>query len=151
MNEDSSIQPPATEEFLLHQVQLGSLWLHSLQTKRIDEIPEDFEPSLEMQGRLLDWDDKAAESEMRVGVRAVDEDRKFGFDVQVLMRARFQSDTALGQRHWEEFAQLQAVFLFWPYVRELISNLTNRMGLPPFTLPLLQIPGSTPPTEEEAG
>ncbi len=104
-----------------------------------------------MEGRLLDWAEREAQSEIRVAVRAVEAEREFGFDVQVLMRARFQSDTALGQRHWEEFAQLQAVFLFWPYVRELISNLTNRMGLPPFTLPLLQIPGSTPPTEEEAG
>ena len=151
MNEDSSIQPAAIPEFLAHQVQLRQIWLHSLEAKRIDEIPEDFGPDLEMDGRLLDCAEREAQSEIHVSVRMVEAEREFGFDIAILMRARFESSDELGPELWEKFAQFQAVFLFWPYVRELISSITNRMGLPPFILPLLQIPGSAPPTEQEEG
>lgn len=36
------------------------------------------------------------------------------------------------------FAEQIALFVIWPYWREQVNNSLGRMGLPPFTVPLLQ-------------
>ena len=39
----------------------------------------------------------------------------------------------------EKFCSMNAIYNAWPFFRELILNMTSRMDLPPFTLPLLKI------------
>jgi hypothetical protein len=38
-----------------------------------------------------------------------------------------------------QFAQINAVYNAWPYLRELMQAMTVRMGVPPLTLPLYKI------------
>jgi preprotein translocase subunit SecB len=42
-----------------------------------------------------------------------------------------------------EFAERNAVYNAFPYLREALSNLSTRMGIPPVTLPLLKPPIAT--------
>lgn len=39
----------------------------------------------------------------------------------------------------ESFAETNAVFNAWPYLREYVQSTTLRMGLPPLTVPLLKL------------
>ena len=47
--------------------------------------------------------------------------------------------TGLGAENFSSFGALNGVFNAWPYWRELLHNLTLRMGLPAFVLPVLRI------------
>lgn len=38
--------------------------------------------------------------------------------------------------HYAAFAEINGMFNLWPYWRELVQNVTLRMGLPPLTLPV---------------
>ena len=47
--------------------------------------------------------------------------------------------TGLTQEHFDAFAEMNGVFNAWPYFREFLHSSLSRMGLPPFTLPVLRI------------
>lgn len=49
------------------------------------------------------------------------------------------------QRDVDEFAQHNGLFNAWPYLRELVSSLSARMGLPLPPLPLLRVGASGAP------
>ena len=53
--------------------------------------------------------------------------------------------TELGPEHFNSFGAINGVFNAWPYWRELLHNLTLRMGLPAFVLPVLRIGSPKPP------
>lgn len=42
----------------------------------------------------------------------------------------------------EAFANVNGVFNAWPYWREIIQNISTRMGLPPLVLPLFRMPSA---------
>lgn len=46
--------------------------------------------------------------------------------------------TGLTKEELENFCDINAVYNAWPYWRELVQSLSNKMGLPPITLPLLK-------------
>ncbi len=37
------------------------------------------------------------------------------------------------------FANVNAVYNAWPYLRELVQNISSRMSIPPLTVPLLKV------------
>ncbi len=47
--------------------------------------------------------------------------------------------SGLTQRDFDAFADMNAVFNAWPYFREFLQSALVRMGLPPFTLPVLRV------------
>jgi hypothetical protein len=49
--------------------------------------------------------------------------------------------SGLEPEHFEAFAQLNGVFNAWPFFREFLQSSVVRMGLPPFTLPVLHLGG----------
>jgi preprotein translocase subunit SecB len=46
--------------------------------------------------------------------------------------------TDLSKEELENFCSINAMYNAWPYWREFIQTLSNKMGLPPMTLPLLK-------------
>jgi len=46
----------------------------------------------------------------------------------------------LKKEFMETYLKLNLEILLWPYFREFIHSMTNRMGLPPITLPFLKTP-----------
>ena len=49
----------------------------------------------------------------------------------------------------ENFCKMNAIYNAWPYWREFVQNITNRMELPTLTIPLLKF--RQPPKKEEEG
>lgn len=43
------------------------------------------------------------------------------------------------QDHYDAFGEINGLFNLWPYWRELVQNVTMRMGLPPLTLPVMRV------------
>jgi preprotein translocase subunit SecB len=51
------------------------------------------------------------------------------------------------QLHFDAFGEINGLFNLWPFWRELVQNMTVRMGLPPLTLPVRR--GITLPTSSD--
>lgn len=51
----------------------------------------------------------------------------------------YPTDLAPTSTELESFAETNAVLNAWPYLRELVQNVSSRMGLPPVTLPLFRV------------
>lgn len=47
-------------------------------------------------------------------------------------------------RFFGAFAEVNATFNAWPFLRELVQSVTARMGLPPLTLPVYRVPRPGP-------
>ncbi|MFL6199141.1 MAG: hypothetical protein ACJ76J_08195 [Thermoanaerobaculia bacterium] len=43
------------------------------------------------------------------------------------------------ERDVEQFARVNGVYHSWPFLRQLLFDLTAKMGLPPLTLPVFQV------------
>lgn len=69
-----------------------------------------------------------------------------GIEASFLVTYTAEELTGLGPEHFNSFGALNGVFNAWPYWRELLHNLTFRMGLPAFVLPVLRIGSSKPPS-----
>lgn len=48
-------------------------------------------------------------------------------------------DSNLTQENYDAFGELNGTFNAWPYFREFLQSSLVRMGLPPFTLPVLRV------------
>jgi len=57
-------------------------------------------------------------------------------------------DTPVDQADLEHFAFANGTYHSWPFVRQLVFDLTARMGYPPYTLPVFQF--NPKPKAEEA-
>jgi preprotein translocase subunit SecB len=44
----------------------------------------------------------------------------------------------IDEEKWTSFADVNAVFNSWAYLRELVQSISSRMGIPPLMLPLLK-------------
>ncbi|MFH0982240.1 MAG: hypothetical protein V2A79_11955 [Planctomycetota bacterium] len=73
-----------------------------------------------------------------------------GIEASFLVTYAADGLTGLGPEHFSSFGALNGVFNAWPYWRELLHNLTFRMGLPAFVLPVLRI-GSPKPASPNGG
>ena len=53
------------------------------------------------------------------------------------------------ERDVEQFAKVNGVYHSWPFLRQLLFDLTAKMGLPPLTLPVFQTLSRTPAEKAE--
>lgn len=53
------------------------------------------------------------------------------------------------ERDIEQFAKVNGVYHSWPFLRQLLFDLTAKMGLPPLTLPVFQALSRTPKSAEK--
>jgi preprotein translocase subunit SecB len=68
--------------------------------------------------------------------------------IECSLFARFQVAGPMQTEHITRFAHSEARLVIWPYVRELVSNITGKMGIHPIVLPLVIRSGS--PTAEHS-
>ena len=57
--------------------------------------------------------------------------------VVILMVYRIENDDPVEPADVPHFANANGAYHSWPFARELIYSLTTRLGLPPYTLPVL--------------
>jgi len=63
----------------------------------------------------------------------------FSIHFSLLVKYDLPSDADFAPQYLEFFAENNVPANVWPYARELVSSMTSRMGLPPFTLPILKV------------
>jgi Na+/H+ antiporter NhaA len=76
----------------------------------------------------------------------------------VLIRLEYEleymipSDLKVTKAELTAFAEVNGVYNAWPYFREAVQTLTQRMDLPPVILPVYRVPQAAPakPTKPEA-
>jgi preprotein translocase subunit SecB len=56
--------------------------------------------------------------------------------VSATFELHFHGTPPLDQKYIKRFCDSEIKLIAWPYFREYISNLSSRMHIPPFTLPL---------------
>lgn len=71
-----------------------------------------------------------------------------GIEASFLVTYAADGLSGLGPEHFSSFGALNGVFNAWPYWRELLHNLTSRMGLPAFVLPVLRLGTPMPPSAD---
>jgi hypothetical protein len=65
----------------------------------------------------------------------------FGVEGTFLLVYRIAHPENLGKENFEAFGRLNGLFNAWPYWREFVQSATNRMGVPPITVPALKVIG----------
>jgi preprotein translocase subunit SecB len=68
------------------------------------------------------------------------------FDIAMVASFAVQPDTQLEQL--TAFAHHGGLLVAWPYLREALSTLTAKLGLPPLLLPLLTVPVAAPDAQQ---
>jgi len=64
--------------------------------------------------------------------------RDFALKILCFFKAKYSSRSPLTDDFLEIFTERNAPMQIWPYFRELAQNMTQRMNIPPLTLPLLR-------------
>lgn len=60
-------------------------------------------------------------------------------DIEVRLKGVFDSETPLENEKFRAFLKDQGIALLLPFGREVIANLSLRMGLPPIMIPLISV------------
>jgi hypothetical protein len=68
--------------------------------------------------------------------------------IKYLIQYKLKGEEVPTEQDLIAFSAVNGAYHAWPFVRELIFNLTARMGFQPFTLPVLSFHAPTPKTEE---
>lgn len=74
---------------------------------------------------------------IQVKSRPQDEQNIALYTVECVFEAHFHAHKNFAREHADRFADAEAKLVLWPYFRELVGNLTVRMGLQPAILPLV--------------
>jgi len=125
---------------------MRSVRLLSLSAKLLEEPSDELDVDLNIEPRLAASEGLNGTCCLEVSVAAAGGGKgapTFGLSLEACVAGDFEADQELEERLWKEFAECQAVYLLWPYVRELVSNVTVRMDLPPLCLPVLNIPSQS--------
>ena len=91
-----------------------------------------------------------AESTFRMESFDSSEPKRLVFRVSCSFRLRYGLEAGFNaeEEELQSFANAYGVFNSWPYIRELVQDLTRRMGAYPPPLPLLRL-GPAPKTGDE--
>jgi hypothetical protein len=127
-------------------------------------LAEGFEPaagrlrlSLEFDSRVLEAPSGAARFAVRATVRGNPKDADASQEVELLtVSCRYALEYTLrpsytpSQEDLDAFKEGNAVFHCWPYFREMVQNVTMRMGLQITPLPLLRLAAKPGPKRRRA-
>lgn len=64
--------------------------------------------------------------------------KDYAVSLQCTFRLRYYSQETLSSEFLEVFKTRNVPLNTWPYFREFVQNMTQRMNIPPLTLPLLK-------------
>jgi hypothetical protein len=74
-----------------------------------------------------------------------------------LLLYELEGDEPISEEDLDDFAFANGTYHSWPFVRQLLFDLTSRMGYPPYTLPVMKFnpkssvkAGTTPPEKSVA-
>ena len=76
--------------------------------------------------------------------------RLLSIEAEFVLIYRVSSMEGLTQKHFEAFANANGVFNAWPYWREYVHSMTQRMGLDALVVPVFRVTGRKPTTAKVA-
>lgn len=65
-------------------------------------------------------------------------EKKFVIKISVCFCLVFLTDSPFSKEFFEIFKNINLPVNSWPYFREFVQNMTQRMNIPPITIPLLK-------------
>jgi preprotein translocase subunit SecB len=138
----SNIQamPPREYNAILDQIQLQDISLEECSAKiRRDRIAK--ADKIFLKGRISY--EKEGENLVRIIhkyelVASSDAKRDFALKISGIFRLSYSSKVPLPDTFLEIFIDRTVPLHTWPYFREFVQNMTQRMNVPPLTLPLLK-------------
>lgn len=123
-----------------HPIQLETVLIKELSVKLNVPIVENSSGgSLQVHTGHSDFDEE--EKKISVGLMArSDPEKDTGIDLHVEILGVFTVSPEFPKEHLSDWAQKNAPFLLYPFLREQVYGLTIRAGISPILLPLVEIP-----------
>jgi len=88
--------------------------------------------------KVTDFDDGHLDIEATFYFRAIAEGREDALlSIDATYSAHFHPKSPVSRKEADEFADREARLIFWPYFRQIVSDTTARMHIPPVTLPFV--------------
>ena len=127
---------------VLHPIQPHSVYVRKLVAERVHNlVPERvYHPRLST-SLHMDKDEDGPFSVLTVSVTG-DPDEEFPFEIDIHLVAHFRipkGDSVENEEGFTAFLSQQAVVLLWPYARVYVTETLDKLGLPPISLPWVNV------------
>lgn len=128
---------------LVEGVELQEIVLREVEAKRTSDQPGPWvaDAKLDINGNLDSSKDlvEASVSVMITATQGTSHEEVAVIRTTWFVRYHLRKGLVVGHDLIQAFVQRNVPINIWPYVRELVSSLTMRMGMPPLLLPTLKI------------
>ncbi|WP_419660735.1 hypothetical protein Dvar_11390 [Desulfosarcina variabilis str. Montpellier] len=96
---------------------------------------------VQFEGDLIDCSDEYFNSKVSLTVKGLNGDGVVIVKVccDYMLTYKMKANAELSKEDLKNFSNTNALYNAWPYVREFVQAMCNRMEIPPMTLPLLRI------------
>lgn len=134
--------PPKEYNAILAQVELKEIALEECSAKiRKDRIAKSLKISIK--DKISYKREEGSDNHIWIThgyevIASSDSKRDFALKITCLFSVAYSAKVPLGEPFLDIFMNRSARMHTWPYFRELVQNLTQRMNVPPLTLPLLR-------------
>lgn len=132
--------PPEEYRTILKQVELEAISLEDCSAKiRRDKLNKSAEVAVtdrlshKVQGKNMVEIDHHYELIAGSGTK-----KDFALKIICVFKLRYSSESGLSEDFINIFKERNVPLNTWPYFREFVQNMTQRMNIPPLTLPLLK-------------
>jgi len=127
---------------VLHPVQPHSIYVRKMVAERVHNLVPDrvYYPHLST-NLSLDKDEDGPFSVLTVSVSG-DADEEFPFKIDIHLVAHFRIPKGRAVENEDAFSTFlsqQAVVLLWPYARVYVTEIIDKLGLPPISLPWVNV------------
>lgn len=132
---------------LRHKIQLVEVLSNEIFAKSFNREPKSEKVSIHIgvseKGEAVD--SEKAWAELNVTIKGTPEDKQLSeedtlFEIRVALHGKLLASKSVNKDELEHFARTQGRFLLWPYAREMVESLSQRMGIyPSLVLPTLDI------------
>jgi preprotein translocase subunit SecB len=140
-NESKAQMDPAEYRKLLKQVELKSIVLDSCSVKtNRDKIAGNMKLDIRNKvDHLLEDENTSAIITIEYDVTATKTTKKdFALKMSCVYRVMLKSESPITEGFMEIFLNVNIHMNTWPYFREFVQSMLNRIGYPPLTLPFFK-------------
>lgn len=127
---------------LVLRCELDDVVLMRCECERIGSEEQEIGPfELKFDASVLElrFEDKRLRADVATKVQSISDSGKLMFELLVVFRLMYLvAGKEPSQRELREFEKETPVFHAWPYLREMVQNLTQRMQFNPPPLPLIK-------------
>lgn len=118
-----------------HTLQLEETEVLEIDAKKFRDVQQQEALDISTKIKSEVCSDKEGYSYIQIELKPASED----FYLKVIIRGKFLSEDALGQKQFDDFLLVQGVKILWSYAREVIYDITGKMLRKAFLLPTLDV------------